>query len=319
MNVSDVQTFSRVASSGSFNGAARLLGVTRSAVSKSMGRLEETLGVVLLHRSPRSLSLTDAGQRFLIHALEIDAALEAAVAAVNGSDQEVAGRLSVSISTSLGAAITPALINSFRAAWPRLNLCVQFDERYADLIGSGLDVAIRIAERLDDSTLLSKRLSSTSQVLVASPSYLAKYGTPTHPKELQSHHCLALGSPAQPLTIWRFRHRTEAIEVPIECVLTTNTDLPLIIAACLGDGILYIPKLLVGGELKQGRLVTILADYTDSRQYGVYAVYPHRNPPAKGKAFIEFVTNELPSLESVDRWAPFGQLPPAPLSNAEAA
>jgi DNA-binding transcriptional LysR family regulator len=154
---------------------------------------------------------------------------------------------------------------------------------------------------------MSKRLGTTPEVLVASPQYLAKYGTPKHPIDLASHHCLSLGSPARPQTVWRFRHRGEIIEVAVECAITTNTDLPLILAACMGDGILYIPKLLVGGELEQGRLVPILTEFTDSRQNGIYAVYPKRNPPAKVKAFVAFVANELAELQIVDRWAPFGQ------------
>jgi DNA-binding transcriptional LysR family regulator len=316
MNVSDVQTFSRVASSGSFKLAARSLGVTRSAVSKGIGRLEESLGVVLIHRSPRSFSLTDAGRCFLKHAQDVDAALEAGVAAVNGNDQDVTGRLGISISTSLGAAVTPALIKTFRLAYPRLNLCVQFDERYIDLIGSGLDIAIRIAKRLDDSTLLSKRLGTTPDVLVASPEYLAKYGTPKHPKDLQSHRCLDLSSPARSQTVWRFRHHLEVIEVPIECEFSTNTHLPLILTACMDDGILYLPRLLVSGEINQGRLVPILAEYTDSRQYGIFAVYPNRNPPAKVRAFIDFMIGVLPELEYVDRWAPFGQ--PMPVDRVAA-
>ena len=307
INAADVQTFSRVARSESFRIAANQLGVTRSAVSKSIGRLEKALGVRLLNRSTRSCSLTDAGRRFLKYATKVDVALEAAVDSVSGNEQEVAGHLGVSVATSFGAALMPSLVERFRVAWPRLKLSMHFDERYIDLIGTGIDVAIRIAPQLEDSTLLSQRLGQTRMALVASPGYLAKYGVPKHPRELKSHRCLDIASPLRPQTIWRFRDIDEPIEVPIHCSLTANADMPLILAACMGDGILYTQRLLVGGELAQGRLVPILSDYTRSDSWGIYAVYPNRRPSAKVRAFIEFVRAELRGLEMVDRWAPFGQ------------
>ena len=307
INAADVQTFSRVARSESFKIAASQLGVTRSAVSKSIGRLEKALGVTLLNRSTRSCSLTDAGRSFFKYAAKVDVALEAAVESVSGNEQEVAGHLSVSVSTSFGAALMPSLIDGFRAAWPRLKLSVHFEERCVDLIGTGVDVAIRIAPQLEDSTLLSQRLGQTRMALVASPGYLAKYGVPKHPRELKSHRCMDRGSPSRPQTIWRFRDGDERIEIPVHCSLTANADMPLILAACMDDGILYTQRLLVGGELAQGRLVPILSDYTRLDLWGIYAVYPNRRPPAKVRAFIDFVRAGLPDLKTVDRWAPFGQ------------
>lgn len=307
MNLADVQIFVRAARLGSFKAAADQLGVTRSAISKSISRLEDALGVVLVHRSPRSSSLTDAGRRFFAGVASIEDTLEAAVASVASDNQEVVGTLGVSLPTSLGAALSPALIQKFRLAWPRLRLSLQFDERYVDLIGSGLDVAIRIARRLEDSGLMSVKLGATPETLVASPGYLARHGTPQHPSDLKHHRCLDLGSPVRPQTLWRFRDRNDTIEVSIDCSLTTNTDLPLILAACLDDGILFTPKLLVAGELAQGRLVPILTEFIDPREWGIYAVYPSRNPPARVRKFIDFVRDEIPALEQVDRWAPFGQ------------
>lgn len=141
----------------------------------------------------------------------------------------------------------------------------------------------------------------------ALPGYLAKYGTPKHPQDIKTHRCLDLGSPVRPQTIWRFRDGEDTVEVPVYCSLTANAILPLILAACMDDGILYTQQLLVGGELAQNRLVPLLSDYTRSDAWGIYAVYPNRKPPAKVRAFIEFVKQELPNLEIVDRWAPFRQ------------
>ena len=305
MNVADAQVFNRVATTRSFSEAAQQLGVTRSAVSKSVSRLEEGLGVVLLNRSPRKASLTEAGRIFYQHSAQIDVDLERAYASVSGCDQRPVGKVSCSLPSSLGAALLPAILQRFRVAWPELTLNLNFDERYVDLVGGSFDVAIRIAQRLQDSNLLSRRLGTTGEVLVASPAYLAKHGTPSHANELKSHRCLALGSPAQSRVVWRFGGPDGPLEIPVECVITSNTNLALILAACMDDGVLNIPELLVGGELAQRRLQRILPEFSDPQAYGIYAVYPNQKPPAKVRAFIEFVEQELPALGTVDRWAPF--------------
>lgn len=305
MNVADIQIFSRLAQTASFTKAAKQLGLTRSAVSKSVSRLEARLGVVLVNRSTRSASLTDAGRRLYKHAAEIDVALEHAIESVNGRDQDVVGNLAVSVSTSLGAALLPAIIRKFRVACPRLTFSLHFDERYVDLVGAGIDVAIRLASRLDDSSLLSRKLGTTRVVLAASPGYLDTFGSPQHVSELKSHRCLDLGSAARSSVVWRFQDSGGAIEVPIKCAITANSELALILAACLDEGILNIPELLIGGELANGRLQEILPKFSDPREWGLYAVYHHRNPPAKVRAFIDFVALELAALHTVDRWAPF--------------
>lgn len=308
MNPSDAQVFVRVVRAGSFSAAAERLGVTRSAVSKAVSRLEDDLQVVLLRRTPRSLSTTDAGTRFFEYAEEADLALQRGRDAVGGSDEEISGHVAVTLPTSLGAALMPGFVQRFRSQWPRLTLNLNFDDRCADLIGGGFDLAIRIAPRLEDSSLCSKTLASTREILAASPGYLARFGTPKHVSELKDHRCLELGRPIRTEAVWRFVKGNEPIEVPLALSLTSNTDLPLILAACLDDGILRIPALLIGGELASGRLVEILRDFADSRAWGVHAVYPRKNPPAKVKTFIEFVVGEIDELERADRWAPFDRV-----------
>lgn len=305
MNAADVQVFSRVAQTGNFSEAAEQLGLTRSAISKCIIRLEKRLGVVLINRSTRSSSLTDAGRRFYEHAREVDDALEKAIAAVSGGDQDVVGNLSVSMPTSLGAAMTPLIVDEFRQTWPRLTLSLHFDDRYLDLIGGSIDVAIRVARRLSDSNLLSKRLGTTRGILVASPSYLARFGTPKSLEELKNHRCLDLGRPDRSRVVWRFRTPNGTIEMPVECVINANTDLPLILAACMDQGILFTQEIVVGNELAQGRLQEILPGYTRTQSWGIYAVYPNHGPPAKVRALINFVEQQLPYLANVDRWAPF--------------
>ena len=304
MNAADVQVFSRVAQTGNFSEAAEQLGLTRSAISKCIIRLEKRLGVVLINRSTRSSSLTDAGRRFYRYAREVDDALEKAIASVSGGDQDVVGNLSVSMPTSLGAAMTPWIVNEFGRTWPKLTLSLHFDDRYLDLIGGSIDVAIRVARRLSDSNLLSKRLGTTRGILVASPGYLARFGSPETVEALKNHRCLDLGRPDRSRVIWRFDNPDGTTEVPVECAINANTDLPLVLAACMDQGILFTQEIVVGNELAQGRLREILPEYTHTQSWGIYAVYPNHGPPAKVRAFINFVEQQLPYLVNVDRWAP---------------
>lgn len=308
INASDIQVFSRVAQTANFSEAAEQLGLTRSAISKCVSRLESRLGVVLINRSTRTSSLTDAGRRFYEYAKQIDESVEKAIAAVSGGDQDVVGNLTVSLPTSLGAALTPLLVDDFSRKWPRLTLNLQFNDRQLDLIGRSIDAAIWLSKRLNDSNLLSKRLGTTRSILAASPGYLAKYGTPKTIDDLKDHRCLDLGRPGQSRVVWRLHSAEGLVETPVECVLNSNTDLPLILAACMGEGILFTQEILVGCELRKGRLQVVLPNYPQPMDWGVYGVYPNHGPPAKVRAFIDFVEQHLQDLETIDRWSHFDRL-----------
>lgn len=307
LNAGDVQIFSLVVRTGSFSEAAKRLGITRSAISKTVTRLEQNLGVVLLHRSTRKLSLTDAGRQFYRYAAEIDAALQKARSAVANYDQDVVGTLSVSLPTSFGAALLPNLVGRFRHLWPELTLSLDFNDVYVDIIGGGFDLAIRIAPHLENSNLKSKRLATSRVVLVASPGYLEQYGTPEHFRDLANHRCISIGSALRMPAAWRFRESRKIVEAPVTCSLTATSNLPLILAACLDEGILQVPELLVRGEITSKRLVEILPEFSDSREWGVYAVYPSPVLPAKAQAFIDFLEEEMDALAGVDRWDPFAR------------
>lgn len=305
MNVTtDIRIFGKVAATGSLNEAAKLLGISRSAVSKSVTRLESSLGVELLNRSTRKASLTEAGRKLYQHSLAVAEAVDNAIAAVSGADKVPEGNVSCSLPTSLGAALMPTIIREFRREWPNISLNLHFDERYVDLVGSSFDVAIRVAAKLEDSNLLSRRLGSTRQILVASPGYLEEHGTPGHVNDLPHHRCIGLGNAIRRRATWRFIGPDGPLEVSVERILTANNDMALILAACLDEGILSIPELFVVNELAQGRLREILPEFADPRSYGVFAVYPTRKPAAKVRVFIDFVEVALSKLHGVDRWSP---------------
>jgi len=305
MNIADIAVFNKVAETLSFTRAGEIIGMNRSAVSKRIARLENDLGVVLFNRSPRSISLTEAGNKFYNHTVTLDHTINSAAEAVHDTHQRPSGVLSFTMPTSLAASMMPMMMSEFRKNWPDLCLDVNTDERFVDIIGEGFDVAIRVAMKMSDSSLMSRRLATTPQVLVASPEYLEQRGTPAHVRELKNHTCLTL---VKRDVVWRFVGPDGPLEVPINCTTTSNNDLALVLIACLGGGVVRIPKIVVESELQSGYLTTILDDFKSPEDYGVYAIYPNRNPPAKVKVFIDFVEEQLARLPNTDRWAPLREV-----------
>ena len=301
MNIADIAVFNKVAETLSFTRAGEIIGMNRSAVSKRIARLENDLGVVLFNRSPRSISLTEAGHKFFHHTITLDHTINSAAEAIHDTHQRPSGVLSFTMPTSLAASLMPILMSEFRKNWPDVCLNVNTDERFVDIIGEGFDIAIRIAKKMSDSSLMARRLAITPEVLVAAPSYLAQRGTPTDVRELKNHTCLTL---MKRDVVWRFAGPNGPVEVPLNCTTTSNNDLSLVLIACLGGGIIRIPKLLIESELQRGYLTTLLDDFKSPDDYGVYAIYPNRNPPAKVRVFIEFVEEQLGQLQAIDRWSP---------------
>ncbi len=300
MNFSDVYAFNKVGITLSFTKAAECLGVNRSTVSKRISRLEQELGVILINRTPRSVSLTETGRMFHQQTVEIDAKIEHAAETVRGADLKAAGTVTFSVPSSLGASLMPALVTRFQTTWPELKLSVHVEDGYVDLVAGSYDLAIRLAQKLADSTLISRRLGWTRKVLAASPGYIAKYGIPTHIEELKDHRCLALGNAVKTHTKWRFSGPAGPVEIPVTFAVSANNDLALILAACLDNGILYIPQICISNELSQQRLQVILPEFNNTEKYGIYAVYPYRKAAAKAKVLADFIEQELAAMETND-------------------
>ncbi len=307
MNFSDIYAFNKVGVTLSFTKAAEKLGVNRSTVSKQISRLEQDLGVILINRTPRSVNLTEAGRTFHQQTIEIDAKIEHAAETVRGADLKPTGTVAFSVPSSLGAALMPALMTQFQAAWPELKFSIHFEDRLVDLISESFDLAIRISQKLNDSNLILRRLSTTYRVLAASPGYLDKYGVPSDIYELKHHRCLGLGSAVKTGTNWQLLDQDKILEIPCSYSVSANNNLALILAACLDNGIVYLPQICIGNELRQQRLQVILPESADPEPYGVFAVYPHRNAAAKVKVLVNFLERELSALGSVDRWAPLSE------------
>lgn len=303
MNVSDVYVFKKVASTLSFTKASRELGISRSAVSKQVSRLENDLGVVLVNRTTRSVNLSDAGRTFDVHTSKIDTTIERAADLVRNSDLSPLGTVSVTLPSSLGAALMPALTTDFQARWPELRLNLHFDDQVRDMIAGNLDLAIRISKKLTDSSLIARRLTSTQRVLAASPHYLQENGVPQNASDLKKHRCLGLGSALKTSTTWTLQERGKTIEVPTTFALSANNNLALVLAACLNSGIIYVPEICIMNELAENQL-QIIPNLADPTSHGVYALYPHRNAATKVKVLVDFIENMLTKLETLSRWTP---------------
>lgn len=303
MNLSDVYVFKKVASTLSFTKAARQIGVSRSAVSKQVSRLEQDLGVVLINRTTRSVNLTEAGRTFDSNTSDIDTTIERAASLVRGADLSPLGTVSFTLPSALGAALLPSLTTQFRARWPELRLHVRFDDGVQDMVATNLDLAIRISKRLSDSSLISRRLISTRRVFAASPGYLREYGMPAGPSDLTEHRCIGIASASRTGATWKFREGDQTINVQTTYAMSANNHLALILATCLGSGIISIPEICIAGELARGQL-QVIPSLIGPATLGVYALYPHRNAAAKVKVLVEFIEKMLAKMSTVDRWAP---------------
>lgn len=277
-----------VVEGGSFVKAAELIGITDSGVSRSIGRLETRLGVRLLDRTTRSVTLTDEGRRFYEEAKPHLDAIEDAAVAASGAASAVRGRLRVDIDPFFLPLVLAGRLGTFCELYPEL--AVEFVTRthIGDLVADRIDLAIRFGQPRG-ATLISRKLIEAPILTLAAPAYLARHGRPTHPSELTRHRCLQFLDPASGRPFgWTFIRGDEAIDVPTSGPLTF-TDPKSMLEECLaGTGIAQVIGWGVGSRLSSGDLVDLFPDWHGER-FPLYAYHPSReHPPAKVRAFIAF-------------------------------
>jgi DNA-binding transcriptional LysR family regulator len=299
--VTGMQVFARVAALGSLSGAARALGMSQTMATKHIAAIEDRLGVKLLHRTTRRMTLTEAGRRYLDAAERILADLEEADAAASVDRLEARGMLRVNAPVSFGIREIAPLLPDFSRLYPSLKVDLGLNDRVVDLIEEGWDVAVRIG-RLAESTMIARKLAPCRTLLCAAPAYLAERGTPRRVSELSSHNCLGytlsrmLGSDH-----WTFG-ADGSVNVPINGNLQANNGDALVAAAVAGHGLIYQPTFLVSGEIRAGRLISLTLDHPAVEVPGVFALYPvDRRPPAKVRAFIDFLAQRFGSEPPWDR------------------
>jgi DNA-binding transcriptional LysR family regulator len=267
--------------------AAEALSMSKAAVSRYVVDMETRLGVRLLHRTTRRLSLTDEGQVFYARSKELLAELEEAEAEVTSRSEAATGLLRVNAPFTFGILQLAPLWGQFKALHPKVALDITLADRLVDLVEEGYDVAIRIAA-LASSSLVSKRLATTRMVLCASPAYLAQHGTPTHPFELAAHAVIAYVYWST-RDEWRFEGPHGPVSVRTQPIMSTNSGDTCRAAALADQGVILQPGFLVGPDLVAGTLVELMPDYR-AQEFGIYAVYPTRkHVPAKVRALVDFL------------------------------
>ena len=309
MITSDVLLFVRVAETASFKEAARQLSISPSQASKRIASLEDDLGARLFYRSPRSISLTSAGETLLEYYRRIYEMVEESRAAIRKLSKP-SGRLRFSVPTCLGAALLPKLHTDFAKRYPKIQLDAHTSESFVDIVAGGYDVVIRVAQRLTDSTLTAQRLVTSPLVVAAAPSYLEKHGTPSDVADLAKHQCLGLKSAKPCATRWHFTTPKGQVAVPVNLTIVTDSNLALVLAARSGLGFIYVPRAVIANELRQDALRAVLPDFCKGVEWGVFAVHSGKTPTSNAAVFIDYVCALLPQLELIDRWRP--SLPPAP-------
>lgn len=287
LDLQQLTSFLAVVRAGSFVGAAEATGLSKAAVSRHVAELEQHLGVRLIHRTTRRLSLSEDGQGFHSRAVELVSELAELETETASSGGEAVGLLRINAPLTFGNLHLAPLWPRFIAVHPKVSLDVTLNDRVVDLVDEGYDVAIRIANRLDPQ-LIGRRLASTRIVLCASPGYLAMHGTPMHPRELAEHQILAYSYWAAG-DDWRFSGPEGEVSVKVTPRIHTNSGDTCRAAALEGQGIILQPDFLVGPDIKHGALVELMPQY-HSIELSVFAVYATRKHlPMKTRRLIDFL------------------------------
>lgn len=299
--VTSLQVFARVAALGSLSAAARALAMSQTMATKHVAAIEERLGVKLLHRTTRRLTLTEAGRNYLEAAERILADLEEADAAAAAETAEVRGTLRVNAPVSFGGREIAPLLPEIARLHPALTIELGLNDRHVDLIEEGWDLVVRIGS-LDDSSMIARRLARCRTAVCAAPAYLARHGTPRTIADLGNHNCLGYTlSRSMGVGRWGFG-RDGKTTVAVSGNLNANNGDVLLAAAIAGQGIVYEPTFLVGPEIAAGRLVALALDHEPLELGGIYAAYPStRRPPAKVRAFIDLLAARLAPVPPWER------------------
>ena len=285
-----MKTFVQIADDGSLTAAAAALGMSLPAVVRSLAALEAALGARLFQRTTRRLALTQEGLQYLARSRDILAAVAEADASLADETQAPRGQLAITAPVLLGQRVVAEFVTRFVAANPRIRCSVQLLDRFVDLVDEGVDVGIRIGA-LEDSSLVAMRLGEVRQVVVASPAFLRRTGTPRHPTELRARPCVRLAGPIRPG--WAFQDTGRKLHVPVDGPLDFNHAGAALRACEQGAGFGQFFSYQVQDALHERRLRVVLADFEPPRQ-PVSIVYPHaRLLPARTRAFIEAAKREL--------------------------
>lgn len=289
----ELTVFLRVGETGSFTRAARDMGLSQPSVSRIIGELEARLGIKLLLRTTRRLTLTAAGETFLESVREILADLDNAEDLARGMDS-LRGTIRVALPVAFGTREVIPRLSRFMTRHPQLRLELRVSDLYQDLVAEGADVAIRLG-RLTDSTFGARKLATLPRFVVAAPAYLKARGVPRTPAELANHDCISSpGGISQ--ASWIFKRRDTVISVDVTGRVQADTGAGLHASLLAGLGIAQASAVMCGAELRSGALVRLLSGYALA-PVDVHAVFPGGpRPSIKVRTFVEFLADELATV-----------------------
>jgi DNA-binding transcriptional LysR family regulator len=287
----EMNAFVRVIERGSFAAAANDLGITPSALSKLVTRMEDRLGVSLLTRTTRRLALTAEGELFVARSRDILASIEAAEAEVTAASRLPRGHLRISVGTAIAKLILCPALPAFFARYPDITVELHVSDHQVDLVAEQVDVAIR-SGALGDSTLVARKITDATRVICASPLYLEKNGSPRVPADLLRHNCLTLPGPTW--SQWPFHTHEGINRLAVSGTFTSdNADL-LLDMAVAGLGIARLADFMVARALRQGTLVPLLPDSQMPESFPIHALtVPGRHRAPRIKAFVDFVAAQF--------------------------
>lgn len=284
MNIDHLRLFVRIASTHNISQAGQALGLSAAVASNHINKLEETLGVRLVHRTTRKVSLTEEGAAFLPHAEDVLASIDAAQASVGAGESSPSGTLRIAAPASFGRLHLMPAMKGFMQAYPQLHIDCRFSDSIVDMVEGGFDIAIRNAE-LKSSSLIARNLATDQRLVCAAPEYLKEFGEPQSPLELSLHQCITLKG----LDNWQFQTDKGIESLKVKGRFSADNGEAVRDACIQGLGITINSTWIAHEQLKSGELVQILKDYPLVSDTAIWAVYPSsRQLAPKVRAFIDY-------------------------------
>ncbi|WP_427833516.1 LysR family transcriptional regulator [Actinobacillus pleuropneumoniae] len=280
-----INLFCRVIETQSFTQAAQLEQISLAMASKLIAQLEEHLNVRLLHRTTRKITPTEAGLLYYQRCLPILNELKDAENSVSNITSTLQGKITISLPMDFGSRFVAPYLGQFMTTYPNIQLNIEFSDRRVDVVAEGYDLVLRIGT-LEDSSIVAKRIARSELVLLASPEYLAKHGTPENLAQLTEHTCLIYENHQQ----WQFTDGDQKVKIKPNAHVISNNGYALLQMTKAGQGIVNLPLFLVKEEISAGNLVEILPQYKQ-HSIDISVLYPHRRYLSpKVKVFIEFLS-----------------------------
>jgi len=292
--------FARVVDAGSFSAAAREVAMTPSAVSKQIHNLEDRLGVRLLNRSTRKITLTDEGRAFYERSRAIASGVQEATTLVTAMGEHPSGRLRVASTVAFGKRYLLPLLPAFLRRYPDIQCSFNLTDRPVNLVEDDVDIAVRFTEQIEDQQVIARKLAHNMRVYCASPDYLYRNPAPQVPKDLADHNCLGLSTVSR-WNEWVFGDGDERRYYQVNGNFEANSADGVYFACLAGMGIARLSTYLVNDDLRTGRLVRVLPDHVDhgSDLYAIYLERRHLLP--KTRAFIDLLVTQFGSIPPWER------------------